>query len=324
MRARDHPSIDRRAARRDGSCEADDRGGLGRVQRLRLRLLRGRFRRVAAWPRPGGGHRCPTGPTGCLRVHLSGRWRPGGDRDRRDRPCGRPGREDQCRLRQQRHLRDDRRATRSDLAHRSAHDVHADRTRPGTGRLSDPHHRDAGAAAGGGLCGSRIHLRSGHGRQDEGDAAPRLPGPARWRGPVHRGSPVHLPGRLGHDSGRGDGARPDRGPDDLPDRGHRGPEERPRRIGRERPRDGHRRLRRPGAAVRRQGPRPGGHDRGKDGLVDAVLRAGDAWWHGVVHGDRVGPRHRLTHRRHRRQRDRPRTRRRWPSSSRCSRPAGCW
>ena len=61
-------------------------------------------------PRPGGGHRAAKRVHPRQRgLHLPGRRRPGLHRHRRDRPRRHPGREDHRHLRQQRHLRHDRR-----------------------------------------------------------------------------------------------------------------------------------------------------------------------------------------------------------------------
>ncbi len=88
-----------------------------------------------------------------------------------------------------------------------AHHVEPGRARGAAGRLPDPDHRDAGAAAGRDVRGSRLHRRSAADRPDQGDAAPGVRGPARgWRA-VDRGGPLDLPRRLGHDADRGDGPR---------------------------------------------------------------------------------------------------------------------
>ena len=123
LRSRHHPPARRGAARRDAPGSADDRRRLGRVQRVRLRLPCGRLRRVAPRPGAGGRDRRPPRPAGRLRLHLSGRRRPGRDRDGRDRPCGGPRRTDQRHLRQQRHLRHDRRPDGPHDAPRPAHDL---------------------------------------------------------------------------------------------------------------------------------------------------------------------------------------------------------
>ena len=63
LRPRDHPPRRRRAARRAGPRTADDRRGVGRLQRLRLRLPRRRLRRIAARPGTGRRDRRPPRPS---------------------------------------------------------------------------------------------------------------------------------------------------------------------------------------------------------------------------------------------------------------------
>ena len=92
---------------------------LRRLQRLRLRLPRRRLRRVAPRPRPGRGHRRPPRAPRRVRLHLPGRRRPGRHRHGRDRPRRGPRRADQRHLRQQRHLRHDRRPDGADDAARA-------------------------------------------------------------------------------------------------------------------------------------------------------------------------------------------------------------
>ena len=106
---------------------ADDRRRVGRLQRVRLRLPRRRLRRIAARPGTGRRDRRAPGQARRVRVHLPGRRGPGRDRHGRDHPRRRPRRADQRHLRQQRHLRDDRRPDGADDAPRAAHDVEPDR-----------------------------------------------------------------------------------------------------------------------------------------------------------------------------------------------------
>ena len=78
---------------------------------------------------PGGRDRRPARPPGRVRLHLPGRRRPGRDRHGRDRPRRRARRADQRHLRQQRHLRHDRRPDGADDAPRPADDLEPDRPR---------------------------------------------------------------------------------------------------------------------------------------------------------------------------------------------------
>ncbi len=68
LRPRNHPSPGRRAARRAAARAADDRGGVGRLQRLRLRLPR----RSTSSSRPTAGRRrSPPGFAGCVPTRSS-------------------------------------------------------------------------------------------------------------------------------------------------------------------------------------------------------------------------------------------------------------
>ena len=162
-------------------------------------MMRGRPR-----PGPGGGHRRQARAAGQRGVHLPGRRRPGRHRHGRDGPRRHARREHHRHLRQQRHLRHDR---RPDGPH------HACRARsprpPPTGATSKtagypvrvcemlsssldgvalPRARDGGQRQ------ERAQGEEGH---QEG-----LPEPGRRQGLLDGGGAVHLPDQLGPHSGR--------------------------------------------------------------------------------------------------------------------------
>ena len=126
----------------------------------------------------GGGHRREALPAGPDRVHVPGRRRPRGHRDGGDRPRRGPRRAVHDDLRQQRHLRDDRRPDGPDHPHRPEDDIEPVRSRRVHGRLSAPRDRDALAAAGRRLRGARIGGRPRAHRQDEGRDQAGVRGPA--------------------------------------------------------------------------------------------------------------------------------------------------
>ena len=97
-----------------GPHGADQPGGL---LGLRLLLFRRGQRAGGARARPGRGHGGEAQPAGEHRDRLPGRWRPGGHRHGGDHPCRQSRRTHHRDLRQQRHLRDDR---RPDGAHHPA------------------------------------------------------------------------------------------------------------------------------------------------------------------------------------------------------------
>ena len=123
LRARHHPPADRRGHRRARPRAAHDRRRPVGCTVFAYDYFKRRLRRVAPRPGAGGGHRRPARTTGRVRVHLPGRWRPGGDRHGRDRPRRGARRAHHRRLRQQRHLRHDRRPDGADHAARPAHDL---------------------------------------------------------------------------------------------------------------------------------------------------------------------------------------------------------
>ena len=130
---------DRRAGD-SGPHRAHQPGGL-----LGLRLLLFRCRQHSGGPRARarGRHGGQAQPPREHRDRLPGRWRPGGHRHRRDRPRRQPRRSHHGPVRQQRHLRHDR---RPDGAHHSAgQEDHHIAVRPQfrDRRLPHPHVRAA-------------------------------------------------------------------------------------------------------------------------------------------------------------------------------------
>ncbi len=182
----DHPPPGRRGDRRAGRARADRRHRAGRLRGAGLQLLQLRLPRGGARPRAGRRHRHQARAAGPHRLHLPGRRRPRVDRHGRDRPRRQPRREDHRHLRQQRHLRHDRRPDGADHDAGPGDDDLPARPRRRAGRLPDARCGAARDAAHAGLRRARRGAHAAARGHGQGDAAPGLPLPgattpaSRW------------------------------------------------------------------------------------------------------------------------------------------------
>ena len=200
MPPRDDPQ-DRRGVHRPArSPGEDDRRSGRRMRRFPVRLHRRGRRGGAARARPGRGDRRKARAARQVRIHVPGRRRPGGDRNVGDHPRGEPGGEPLRGLREQHHVRDDRRPDGADH-HAGPEDLHHPvRPRFPRRRLPDP---DGGAVVRtrrDGLFRARRGFDTRPDTEGEGGGPEGVRDADQRDGVLHRRVPVHLSHELGDEA----------------------------------------------------------------------------------------------------------------------------